>query len=76
MDVPQRGMTPGVADSPCIRVCRLDASGRVCTGCLRTLEEIAGWSRYSDAERARVLQRLREVRAAGAGEALPGDGAE
>ncbi len=35
--------------SPCIKVCVLDAS-RVCTGCGRTLDEIAAWSRLKPEE--------------------------
>jgi predicted Fe-S protein YdhL (DUF1289 family) len=36
----------------------LDADGERCVGCLRTLEEIAGWMHYSDDERRRVLDAL------------------
>ena len=43
----------GVA-SPCINVCRLDAAQRHCTGCLRRLDEIAGWSRMSDPQKLAV----------------------
>jgi monothiol glutaredoxin len=32
--------------SPCIKVCVLDTAGR-CTGCLRTLQEIAAWTSMS-----------------------------
>ena len=28
----------------------------LCSGCLRTIDEIAGWSRYSDAEKRAVWQ--------------------
>lgn len=50
--------------SPCVGVCRVvgGAYGRYCGGCWRTLEEIEGWSRYSDEERANIL-RLLPVRA-------------
>jgi len=68
MDVALEGMPPGKADSPCIGICRLDAAGQSCTGCLRTLDEVANWSRYSDAERAQVLVALRNRRLAAAGE--------
>jgi hypothetical protein len=44
--------------SPCIGVCRLDAAGAACEGCLRTLEEIAGWSRMDDAAREQVWQAI------------------
>ncbi len=43
------------AVSPCIAICRLDAALGLCTGCLRTMDEIAGWSEMSMAERAQVL---------------------
>ena len=45
-------------ESPCIRVCTLDATGDLCLGCFRTLEEIGGWTSFSDAERFDVLERL------------------
>ena len=45
-------------ESPCIRVCTLDAAGELCLGCFRTLDEIGGWSAYSDTERWSVLERL------------------
>jgi predicted Fe-S protein YdhL (DUF1289 family) len=31
--------------SPCISVCQMDAASGWCEGCLRTLDEIAAWSR-------------------------------
>ncbi|HEY2020451.1 DUF1289 domain-containing protein [Paraburkholderia sp.] len=34
--------------SPCINVCRMDASTGWCEGCLRTIDEIAGWSAFDD----------------------------
>ncbi len=49
--------------SPCINVCQMDAPTGWCAGCLRTLDEIAGWSRMGDAAKAEVLALLpaREV---------------
>jgi uncharacterized protein len=47
-----------VIESPCIKLCQLDARRGVCAGCYRTLDEIARWSEMSDAERARVLAEL------------------
>jgi len=44
--------------SPCINVCRLDARSGLCVGCLRTLDEIAAWSRLDDAGRAAILDLL------------------
>ena len=45
-------------DSPCIRVCRLEAF--VCVGCGRTLDEIRQWTRMTDDERAAVVARVEE----------------
>jgi len=45
-------------ESPCTKVCTLDASTGLCLGCGRTIEEIARWSAMSEAERARVLTEL------------------
>jgi uncharacterized protein len=44
--------------SPCNKVCVMDAAQRYCTGCQRTLEEIARWSQMSDAEREAVMAQL------------------
>jgi predicted Fe-S protein YdhL (DUF1289 family) len=45
-------------ESPCIRVCTLDAAGELCLGCFRTLEEIGLWASLTDAQRFQVLDRL------------------
>ena len=44
--------------SPCNKVCVMDAEGRYCLGCARTLGEIARWGEMSDAERAAVIDEL------------------
>ncbi len=44
--------------SPCRGICQLDSDGKYCTGCLRTLDEIAGWSQFSDEEKQRTWARL------------------
>ena len=44
--------------SPCVNVCTLDASGRICLGCHRTLGEIATWGGMADTERAHVIAML------------------
>ena len=50
--------------SPCISVCRMDAQGELCVGCLRTLDEVAAWGRMGDADKrevwALVAQRIEE----------------
>jgi hypothetical protein len=41
--------------SPCINVCRMSEATGYCEGCFRTIDEIAGWSQFSNAEKLRVL---------------------
>jgi uncharacterized protein len=50
-------MPDSTVPSPCTNVCRMDARGR-CEGCLRTIDEIAGWSTMSDAEKHQVWGEL------------------
>ncbi len=45
-------------NSPCTKVCAMDADGRYCLGCARTLNEIAGWGGMSEADQAAVLAQL------------------
>ena len=40
--------------SPCVSVCRMDAASGLCQGCLRTLDEIAGWSTMDNAAKCTV----------------------
>jgi predicted Fe-S protein YdhL (DUF1289 family) len=54
-------LQPRVA-SPCVDVCRIDAASGWCEGCLRTLDEIADWSRMDDLARRQVWLRLDERR--------------
>lgn len=42
-------------ESPCINTCRMSADKTVCTGCLRSLAEIANWRDLTDAEKIRVI---------------------
>jgi len=44
--------------SPCRQACALDTQRRTCTGCKRTIDEIAAWPDMTDAEKTRVLERL------------------
>lgn len=43
--------------TPCIGVCALDAAG-LCSGCLRTADEIACWSALDDQERLRMMMHV------------------
>ncbi|MBW8303254.1 MAG: DUF1289 domain-containing protein [Brevundimonas sp.] len=44
--------------TPCVKVCIVDGASGLCLGCWRTLPEIGGWSGFSDAERARIMEAL------------------
>tara|TARA_R110002049_G_scaffold10127_6_gene50549 strand:+ start:18678 stop:18917 length:240 start_codon:yes stop_codon:yes gene_type:complete len=44
--------------SPCIKICVVHPESRLCTGCLRSIDEIGSWSRMSDAERRAVMAEL------------------
>lgn len=48
--------------SPCISICRMDPANGFCEGCLRTIAEIAAWSRMDDAEKRGVWRAI-ELRA-------------
>jgi predicted Fe-S protein YdhL (DUF1289 family) len=53
-------------ESPCTKVCVMDADNRYCLGCQRTLGEIARWGGMDDAERAAITAQLPARRAASA----------
>ena len=59
--------------SPCIGVCVRDPATGYCTGCMRTIQEIAGWSRMDNQERLGVVRELRNRRIA-AGRTSESDG--
>jgi len=46
--------------SPCVKVCVIDPASRLCSGCGRTLDEIARWGAMGEAERARIMAILPE----------------
>lgn len=50
-------------ESPCIKVCVIDPASRICTGCLRTLDEIAAWSTLTPETRRRIMAELPSRRA-------------
>jgi hypothetical protein len=45
-------------DSPCIKICVIQPETRLCTGCLRTIDEISAWSRMTPEARAEVMAEL------------------
>jgi uncharacterized protein len=49
---------PAPIKTPCIKVCVVDGESGLCLGCYRTLPEVAGWARFTDAERERLMAEL------------------
>jgi hypothetical protein len=44
--------------TPCVKICTLDARAGLCLGCGRTVDEIAHWGSMDASERARVMAEL------------------
>lgn len=49
---------PRAIATPCVKVCVVDGASGHCLGCLRTLSEIADWTRMTEAERAAIMAEL------------------
>ena len=45
-------------DSPCVKICVVHPEARICIGCYRTPDEIAGWSRMTPEARRAVMAAL------------------
>ena len=45
-------------ETPCVKICTLDARNGLCLGCGRTIDEIARWATMSASERSRVMGEL------------------
>jgi predicted Fe-S protein YdhL (DUF1289 family) len=45
-------------ESPCIKICVIQPETRLCTGCLRTIDEIGAWSKMSPEARQVVMDDL------------------
>jgi len=41
--------------SPCINVCKMDEQTGLCSGCLRTIDEITTWAGIGDSHRLGIL---------------------
>ena len=46
------------AESPCVKVCVIHPETRLCTGCLRSIDEIGAWSMMSQEARRLVMVAL------------------
>jgi predicted Fe-S protein YdhL (DUF1289 family) len=47
-------------ESPCIKICVIHPEARLCTGCLRSIDEITQWSRISRDQRLQIMAELPE----------------
>lgn len=45
-------------ESPCIKICVIHPEARLCTGCLRSIDEITMWSKLSPDARRLVMEEL------------------
>lgn len=45
-------------ESPCIKICVVHPEARLCTGCLRSIDEITRWSKMSPEDRQVVMAEL------------------
>lgn len=44
--------------TPCVNICKIDSTERLCTGCFRTLAEVGAWTSLSPAQREAVMAAL------------------
>lgn len=47
-------------ESPCVQLCVVHPETRLCTGCARSMDEIANWGSMSPEARRRVMDELPE----------------
>jgi predicted Fe-S protein YdhL (DUF1289 family) len=45
-------------ESPCVKTCVIHPEARLCTGCLRSIDEITQWSRMSVGQRQHIMAEL------------------
>ena len=50
-------------ESPCVKICVVHPEARICTGCLRSIDEITEWSRMSREARREIMEALPERKA-------------
>jgi predicted Fe-S protein YdhL (DUF1289 family) len=51
-------------ETPCVKICTLDARRGLCLGCGRTIDEIARWTSMTASERAQLILEFPERLAA------------
>ena len=45
-------------DSPCLKLCSIHPTERICVGCYRSMEEIGAWSSLSSKVRLEIMSEL------------------
>lgn len=46
-------------ESPCINICNIHPTARICIGCYRSIEEISAWGSMAPHIRQRIIQDLK-----------------
>jgi predicted Fe-S protein YdhL (DUF1289 family) len=44
--------------SPCVKLCTIHPTERICVGCYRTIDEISSWSRLTHEARSAIMAEL------------------
>jgi len=47
-------------ESPCVNICVIQPESRLCTGCLRSIDEITRWGAMTPEDRQAVIKALPE----------------
>ncbi|MGB3148898.1 MAG: DUF1289 domain-containing protein [Paracoccaceae bacterium] len=45
-------------DSPCVKLCTIHPTERICLGCFRSIDEITSWSRMDNDQRRAIMAEL------------------
>jgi predicted Fe-S protein YdhL (DUF1289 family) len=45
--------------SPCVSICVINPNSGLCEGCLRNLEEVAGWGQMPSVQQREVWERIK-----------------
>jgi predicted Fe-S protein YdhL (DUF1289 family) len=64
------------ASTPCVQVCVIDPDSGLCTGCGRTLDEIAAWGSLDEPSRLAIMAQLAARLSDARPVEIPGRGAQ
>ena len=45
-------------ESPCVKLCSIHLTERICIGCLRSIDEIGAWGQMTSEERRTIMEEL------------------